>query len=66
MQKYKAKSQGNTEKKLEGLDIEKICELYADIVTAYNKGKDQTVSNDIYKNYVTYVSRLREQFKNMK
>ena len=66
MQKHKAKNQGKLDKELEGLNIEKICDLYKRVISAYNAGKEQRVSDDIYQGYVNYVAKFRKPFVDKK
>ena len=66
MQKHKAKNQGKLDKELEGLNIEKICDLYKRVISAYNVGKEQRVSDDIYQGYVNYVAKFRKPFVDKK
>ena len=62
----KAKNQGKLDKELEGLNIEKICDLYKRVISAYNAGKEQRVSDDIYQGYVNYVAKFRKPFVDKK
>lgn len=53
--------QGKHWEKVVGLDIEKICDLYREVLELSNEGKGTLISDEMKRNYKDYVGSFRKK-----